>query len=196
MVAPTTVNEFERPEWGGAHKLKELRVGNGSFYAHHDDIFYAALFAPAGIERVPLWFEANEDDIFTMKWNTANGDFHSMYLIDNITGVQYDMLRNDTYVFEGHKNDYKSRFYIVFDVTDVEEHEDDFFIVFHGSECVVTGEGDLDFVDVLGHVLMHTHVDGGQTRITLPKVAPSVYFMRLTNGKSTKVQKIIIDKNS
>ena len=193
--ADVTVIEFERPMWGGATKLKELRVGNGLFYAHHDNIFYAALFAPAGIERVPLWFEAKEDDIFTMKWNTANGDFHSMYLIDNITGVQYDMLRNDTYVFEGHKDDYKSRFYIVFDVTDVDEHEDDFFVIFHGSECVVTGEGDLEFIDVLGHVLMHTHVDGGQTRVSLPKVAPSVYFMRLTNGKSTKVQKIVIDEN-
>ena len=187
-----TVIEFERPDWGGAEKIKELRVGNGLFYAHHGDDFYAALFAPKGIDRVPVWFEAKEDDIFTLKWNTANGDFQSMYLIDNITGIQYDMLRNDTYVFEGHKKDYWSRFYIVFNVTDVEENEIHNFVFFDGSEYVVTGEGDLEFIDVLGHVLMHTHVEGGQTRVRLPKVAPAIYMMRLTNGQECQVQKIFV----
>jgi hypothetical protein len=187
-----TVIEFERPEWGGATKLKELRVGNGLFYAHHDDNFYAALFAQKGIDRVPVWFEAKEDDIFTLRWNTANADFQSMYLIDNITGIQYDMLRNDTYTFEGHKSDYWSRFLIVFNLTDVEEHEIHNFVFFNGSEWIVTGEGDLEFIDVLGHVLMHTHVSGGQTRVRLPKVAPALYFMRLTNGKECMVQKIVV----
>ena len=41
--ADVTVIEFDRPEWGGATKLKELRVGNGQFYAHHGDNNYAAL---------------------------------------------------------------------------------------------------------------------------------------------------------
>ena len=189
-----TVIEFERPEWGGATKLKELRVGNGMFYAHHDHKFYAACFAEEGTERVPLWFEAKEDDIFTIKWNTANGNFHSMYLIDNITGIQYDMLRNDTYTFEGHKNDYWSRFLIVFNVTDVDENlGNDLFVFFDGSEWVVSGEGDLEFVDVLGHVLMHTHVSDGQSRVRLPKVASGVYLMRLTNGEKCRVQKVIVN---
>nr|MCR5039384.1 T9SS type A sorting domain-containing protein [Bacteroidales bacterium] len=192
--ADVTVIEFERPEWGGATKLKDLRVGNGSFYAHHDHEYYAACFAQEGTDRVPLWFEAKEDDIFTIKWNIANGDFHSMYLIDNITGIQYDMLRNDTYTFEGHKNDYWSRFLIVFNVTDVDENLDnDLFVFFDGSEWVVTGEGELEFVDVLGHVLMHTHVNDGQSRVRLPKVASGVYLMRLTNGEKCRVQKVIVN---
>ena len=192
--ADVTVIEFERPEWGGATKLKELRVGNGLFYAHHDNDFYAACFAQEGTDRVPLWFEAKEDDIFTIKWNTANGDFHSMYLIDNITGIQYDMLRNDTYTFEGHKNDYWSRFLIVFDVTDVDEnHSHDLFVFFDGSEWVVTGEGDLEFIDVLGHVLMRTHVNDGQSRVRLPKVASGMYLMRLTNGDACKTQKVFVN---
>ena len=187
-----TVIELDRPEWGGATKLKDLRVGNGIFYGHHGDDNYAAMFVEKGTPKVPLWFEAKEDDIYTMTWNTANGDFHSMYLIDNITGIQYDMLRNNTYQFEGHKSDYWSRFYIVFDVEDVDEHEINNFVFFNGSEWIVNGEGDLEFIDVLGHVLMHTHVDGGQTRVNLPKVAPALYFMRLTNGKECMVQKIVV----
>jgi hypothetical protein len=102
------------------------------------------------------------------------------------------MLRNNTYQFEGHKSDYWSRFYIVFDVEDVDEHEINNFVFFNGSEWIVNGEGDLEFIDVLGHVLLHTHVDGGQTRVNLPKVAPALYFMRLTNGKECMVQKIVV----
>ena len=193
--ADVTVIEFERPEWGGAKKLKELRVGNGVFYAQHDDTHYAALFAKAGTERVPLWFEAKDDDVFTIKWNTANGDFHEMYLVDNMTGVRYDMVAHDSYTFEGHKGDYPSRFYITFNVTDVEENDDanHGFAFFDGSQWVVTGEGQLEFVDMHGRVLWKKRVDG-QSRVGLPQVAPSLYLLRLTNGRETRIQKIIINK--
>lgn len=193
--ADVTVIEFERPEWGGATKLKELRVGDGLFYAQHDNTHYAALFAQQGIDRVPVWFEAKEDDIFTMKWNTANGDFHTMYLIDHITGIEYDMLRNDTYTFEGHKGDYPSRFLIVFSLTDVEEqNEIQTFVFFDGSQWIVTGDGQLDFVDPLGQVLMTKQVHGGQSRVGVPDVAPGVYLFRLTNSEGTRIQKVVVKR--
>jgi hypothetical protein len=189
-----TVIEFERPEWGGATKLRELSSGNGQFFGYHDGYPYAALFAPEGIDRVPLWFEAKEDDIFTMKWNTANGDFHRMYLIDNKLGVEYDMLANDTYVFEGFKTDYLSRFYIVFDVTGVEEHETVTpFAFFDGSQWIVTGDGDMEFIDLLGHVLWRGRVSG-QNRIALPMVADGMYLFRLYDKEGTRVQKVTIHK--
>ena len=193
--ADVTVIEFERPDWGGAIKMKELRVGDGVFYAQHDNTHYAALFAQQGIDRVPLWFEAKEDDIFNIKWNTANGDFHSMYLIDNLTGVQYDMIRNNSYTFEGHKGDYPSRFLIVFNVTDVEEHtENHNFVFFDGSQWLVTGDGELEFIDLNGQVLWEKKVNGGQSRVTVPEVASGMYLFRLTNGKETKVQKVIVNR--
>ena len=188
-----TVVEFERPEWGGAKKLRELRRGNGLFYGYHEEQGYAALFAKEGTTRVPLWFEAKEDDVYTIKWNTANGDFNSLYLIDNILGVQYDMLANNTYTFEGHKQDYKARFYIVFDVTGVEEEfEQNIFAFFDGSQWVVTGEGELDLVDMQGRILWHEKLRGGQSRLAFPTLAKSMYLLRLTNSSETKVQKIIV----
>ena len=187
-----TVIELERPEWGGARKMKELRCGNGLFYAQHDNTHYAALFTKVGTERVPLWFEPKEDDIFTIKWSTANGNFESMWLIDNMTGVRYDMIENDSYSFQGHVGDYASRFYIVFSVTDVEENvEDNTFVFFDGSQWLVTGDGVLEFVDVLGRVLWRGQVYGGQTRVTVPDVANGLYMFRLINGEETKVQKVI-----
>ena len=188
-----TVIEFGRPEWGGARKLKELRVGDGLFYAQHNDTHYAALFTVEDIERVPLWFEAKDDDIFTIKWNTANANFQSMYLVDNMTGVRYDMLRNNSYSFEGHKGDYPSRFYITFRFTDVEENQDHPFVFFDGSQWVVTGEGEVEFIDLLGQVLARRRVSG-QTRLNLPEVAEGVYLFRLIEGQETKIQKVIVKK--
>ena len=195
--ADVTVVELERPRLGGAHKMHELRSGNGIFYARLEDNDYAAVFAPEGTERVPIWFEPTEDDIFTISWNTANANFNSLYLVDNLTGVKYDMLLSDRYIFDAHKFDYKSRFYITFSLED--EPEDDplegqeVFVFFDGSEWMVTGEGDLEFIDMLGRVLMRTHVNGGQTRVTTPWVANGLYFMRLTNGKGSKLQKVIVN---
>ena len=191
-----TVVELERPEWGGALKMKDLRVGNAVFYARHGETNYAALFAQKGVDRIPLWFDPHEDDIYTIKWNTANAIFHSMYLIDNIAGVQYDMLLNDSYTFEGHTEDYPSRFYIVFSLTDIEENVDithQPFAFFDGTQWMVTGDGDLQFIDLLGRILAEKHVSG-QTRISLPEVACGTYLFRLTNNQETKIQKIIINK--
>jgi hypothetical protein len=199
--ADVTVIEFERPEWNGALKMKELRQGNGLFYAQHDNTHYAALFAEKGVERVPLWFEAKEDDIFTIKWKTANGDFLSMYLVDNLTGTTYDMLANDSYTFQGHVGDYPSRFYIVFKLyeepDDPEEPEEpegegNSFVFFDGSEWVVTGDGMLDFIDVQGRILWHSRLSGGQSRVSVPLVAAGVYMFRLTNGEEVKMQKVIV----
>ena len=191
-----TVVEFERPKWGGALKMKDLRMGNGVFYAQHDDTHYAALFAKKGAERVPLWFEAKEDDVFTIKWETANGDFQTMYLVDNMTGARCDMTEMDCYSFQGHVGDYRSRFYITFNVTDVEEHEEDIahdFAFYDGSQWVVTGNGDLEFIDLEGRVLSRTRMNGGQSRLILPNVASGIYLFRLTNGQETKIQKIIVN---
>ena len=190
-----TVIEFHRPEWGGARKQRELRQGNGLLYAYNDEEPYAALFVKEGAERVPLWFEAKDTDVYTMTWNTANGDFSSLYLIDNLTGTRYDMLNNDSYVFEGKASDYHSRFYITFNCVDVEENDEDTetnIAFFDGSQWVVTGEGNIELIDLQGRVLWNSRLSGGQSRVSVPNVAAGLYLFRLTNANETKVQKIII----
>ena len=182
--------------------MKELRCGNGLFYARVNDQNYAALFTKEGTERVSLWFEAKEYDIFTMKWNTANGDFHSMHLVDNLTGIRYDMLAHNSYTFEGDTEDYPSRFYITFKLKEepqeeepIEEESDaqahPHFAFFDGSQWVVTGEGMIDFIDLQGRVLLQTLVNG-QSHISLPNVTPGLYMFRLSSSEEVKVQKVIV----
>ncbi len=203
-----TVVELHRPEWGGAAKLRGMRNGNGVFYAKHDGENFAALFAGEDATRIPIHFEpkAEGGDTYTLSWNTANGDFESLYLVDNITGVRYDMLRNPSYSFQGKKGDYYARFYITFAVTGLDEHSDDdepegdggSFAFFDGSAWVVTpcsafGPSTLALFDLQGrHLYQTTLSDVGQSRVSLPDVAKGMYLLRLDNASGARVQKIVV----
>jgi hypothetical protein len=186
------VVEFMRPENGGGKKAYGLRSGNHMLYAHNGNDDYCAFFAKEGTEKVPVRFKTYQDGIFTMRWNTANGNFHSLYLIDNITGVTYDMLQNDSYTFNALESDYLSRFYIVFDVTDVEEfNENHIFAFYDGNNWVVNGTGFLQLIDVTGRIIYEERLRDEQNHINLRPYAKGVYLMRLTNHNIVKTQKII-----
>jgi len=120
-----------------------------------------------------------------------------MHLIDNMTGVDYDCLANDSYTFNASVNDMSARFRLVFKPLGIEEEtteNGENFAFVNGNELVVNGEGELSFIDLNGRVLATQYVSGLQSHITMPKVAVGMYMLRLTNGNETKVQKIVIRK--
>ena len=188
------VVEFNRPELGGATKINGLRNANFQIFAHMDDNNYGLLFTPEGTERVPVWFKTEEDGVFTLTWNTLHGDFTSLRLVDNLTGVNYDMLANDSYTFEAKKDDFASRFYITYACTGVEEYNegDDTFAFFDGSEWVINGKGYLEVVDVMGRVLFAERLSNDQNRISMNGYANGVYLMRISDNNNVKVQKIVV----
>ena len=149
---------------------------------------------------VPVRFKAYEDDTFTLSWNTANGDFSYLHLIDNITGTDVNCLTTDKYVFEGSTKDYLSRFKLLFDCTGVDENEDDNatvlanFAFVAGDELVVNGEGLLQMFDINGRCLMTQQLYGAQNTVGLPNVSNGIYLMRLTNNNQVKIQKMVINK--
>lgn len=186
--------EFNRPEIGGATKVSFMTNANFSLAAHLNGEGYGLLFAPEGTEKVPVHFKAQEDGTYTLTWSTYNGDFSSLLLVDNKTGVITDMLRADKYTFDASADDYSSRFYITYTVTDVDENVDgeSNFAYFDGSDWVVNGQGTLDVVDVLGRTLFSQRLTNDQNRVNLNGVAKGVYLLRVSNGKNTMVQKIVV----
>lgn len=189
-----TIIEFNRPEVGGATEIQGLRNANFHIAAHLDGQGYGLLFAPEGTDRVPVRFYTEEDGTFTLTWETMHGDFTSLLLVDNMTGTITDMLRADHYTFDATTDDYASRFYITFAVTDVEEYNegDNDFAWFDGSEWVVNGKGTLDVVDVLGRTVYSARLTDEQNRVNLNNVAKGVYMLRVSQGTSTKVQKVVV----
>jgi hypothetical protein len=188
------VIEFNRPELGGSTKLRALNNANFEISAFAEGSDYSILFTEEGTEKVPVHFRTREDGTFTLTWQTMHGTFTNLMLVDNLTGVRVDMLRNDHYTFEGSVDDYAARFYITFNVTDVEELNGDGeqFAWFDGNDWIINGKGQLQVIDVTGRVLQTAFVSGEQTRLHLNGVAAGVYVMRLTNGTQSVSQKIVV----
>jgi len=186
--------ELNRPEIGGATKMSFMTNANFELSAYLDGQDYGLLFTPEGTEKVPVHFTTQEDGTYTLTWDTQNGVFTSLLLVDNMTGTITDMLRSDHYTFDAKTSDYASRFYLTYACTGVEEvnEGDGSFAFFDGSEWVVNGKGQLDIIDVTGRVLFSKRIANEQNRVNLNNVAPGVYMMRVSNGKNTMVQKIVV----
>ena len=193
-IRDLAIVEFNRPELGGATKVNGLRNANFQLAASLEGQRYGLVFTPEGTERVPVHFTTEENGTFTLTWETMHGNFTSLLLVDNMTGTITDMLRTDHYTFDATTEDYASRFYITYTVTGVDEYNegDGSFAFFDGSEWVVNGKGQLDIVDVTGRVLFSKRLANEHNRVSLNGVANGVYLMRVSDGKNTMVQKIVV----
>ena len=189
------VLELGRPENGGAEKLN-VGSAKGRISLRHDNQDFGILFRDITEGSQPLYFDTDEDGTFTLSWNTANADFSSLTLVDNLTGVKYDMLANDSYSFQGNASDYRSRFKVVIGrFTDVEENEEvvtDNFAFYDGSDWVVNGQGQLTVTDMTGRTVYTSNLTNDQNRVSLNGVANGVYLMRVANGQNVNVQKIVV----
>jgi len=191
--------ELGRPDKGGL--LKSLVPGSstGSLYCRYEEKDYDLAFTEPGLAEAAIRFTTSEDMEYTMTWNTQNGEFGYLHLIDNMTGADIDCLTADEYRFSSRPSDYASRFRLVFAYTGIEEHEEGgasagsaVFAFQMGDELVVNGEGTLQLFDVTGRLLLTTEVSGSQTTMQKPNVGAGVYLLRLTNDNGSKTQKIVI----
>ena len=181
--------------------VEKLRVGecSGRIGLALGSESYAILFRDETAEQQALRFEAEEEGEFTLRWETANAQFESLTLVDNIEGSTTDMLSRDSYSFEGNPDQYASRFRIVIgeykgidepEVPEPVEGPTCSFAYQTGDQLVVEGEGTLEVVDMLGHVVMTERLSDGQSRVRVPQTA-GVYLLRLTGKNGTRTQKIV-----
>ena len=193
--------ELDRPEVGGGEKVAGLHAGDASVWIHYDDADWQTAFTTPGLHEVPVRFKAYADGFFTMGWETLNGDFSYMHLIDNMTGMDVDCLSAREYHFEGKVNDYVSRFRLVFEYTDVDENdatvEDQNFAFMNGDELVVnvpsTGSGALlQVFDLNGRCVFAQELFDVQSTVSLPGLTSGVYILRLTGSQCARTQKMVI----
>ena len=197
-AADVVTIELGRPDQGGAQVMQGLRTGNGKIWCHYNDEDWTIAYTQPGISEVNIRFESAEDTEYTMRWNTRNGDFSYLHLIDNMTGANIDCLSEKEYKFSSRTSDYTSRFKLVFGYTGIEEDSEaetaPTFAFMMGDEMVVNGEGVLQVFDVSGRLVTSRELHGVQSTVALPEVANGVYVLRLTEGKQSRVQKMVISK--
>ena len=70
-------------------------------------------------------------------------------------------------------------------------NNNDNFAYFNNGELVVNGEGTLQVVDMLGHILISREVNSSLL-IPHSSLTVGVYVLRLINGDDVKTQKMVI----
>ena len=195
--------ELGRPDKGGALKQDAWRTGKGSLWCRYEDEDYALVFTQPGLEYANIRFSCDEDGEYTMTWNTQNGEFSYLHLIDNIMGTDIDCLSKSEYKFTAHASDYNSRFRLMFDYTGIEENGEDgpstgsgtdtAFAFIMNSELVVNGTGLMQLIDLNGRMLTNYNINDAQSTVALPDIPAGLYVLRLITENGTRTQKIVLE---
>ena len=176
----------------GANALAKnmLDRGHTQLCFTQDDKEYAVVGWEEGQNELPVNFKASSNGKYTLCFSAENLDLAYLHLIDNKTGNDVDLLQTASYSFESHTGDYPSRFKLVFN--DSAATNSDTFAYFNGSNWTVNSEGEatLQVIDVMGRTLSTETISGNAT-ISLNQT-PGVYMLRLVNGNSVKVQKVVV----
>ena len=149
---------------------------------------YAAISCDAEGE-IPVSFKAAEDDTYTITVNANNENTRYLHLIDNLTGMDVDLLANPSYTFNALTSDYAYRFKLVFSMNNVEDNqvEDNNFAFMSDGNLVINnidGEATLQIVDVLGRVVSTEIVSGSYNKALNLKAG--LYILNL-NGMTQKI---------
>ena len=144
--------------------------------------------------EMPLNIKATKDGIYTLSVNPDNVDLDYLHLIDNLTGVDVDLLQTPAYSFVAKTTDYTSRFRLVFFANDASSDpaSDAPFAFISNGNIIVFGAEDgavLQIVDVLGRVLIGR--DAARI-VSTNEMAQGVYVLRLVEGENVRTQKIAI----
>ena len=175
----------------GGDQLPKLQFRQGStkVYIPMDDRDYAVVSCEE-MGEMPVNFKAENNGSYTLSMNSVNVGFAYLHLIDNMTGADVDLLETPSYSFEARTTDYESRFKLVFATGD--NSNSDNFAFFSNGSFVINNDGaaTLQVIDVTGRILSSESINGCAN--VNVNAAAGVYMLRLINGDSVKVQKVVV----
>lgn len=168
-----------------------LNENNTKLYIPQGNKDYAVVRSAAQGE-LPLNFRASKNGTYTLNIDTENMEMNYLHLIDNMMGMDVDLLQIPSYTFEATTRDYESRFKLVFAGASTGSVTDDSFAFFSNGNWIINNDGKatLQIVDVNGHLLCNEQINGCCSKSF--EAAPGIYMLRLINGDNVKVQKIVV----
>lgn len=163
---------------------------NANIYIPQNGKEYAIVSAEAQGE-MPVNFKAAVDGSYTISVATEGIEANYLHLIDNITGMDVDLLQTPSYTFNARQNDYASRFRLVFSANNAENGNDSFAFISNGQIILtnVDNGATVQVIDALGRMIVSTNANN---HVYTDNMAPGVYVLRLVNGNDVKTQKIVV----
>ena len=166
----------------------QLNPNHTKLFFTKDNKDFAVVYSN-GQNEMPVSFKAQNDGIYTISFSNENVEFGYLHLIDNMTGNDVDLLQTPSYTFQAKTTDYVSRFRLVFSA---DSANDDIFAYYNNGSFVINNEGNatLQVIDMMGRTIS-TETINGNANLNI-NAANGVYMLRLVNGDSVKVQKVVV----
>ena len=177
----------------------QIRENSTKIYIPQDGKDYAIANAN-GMGEIPVNFKAEINGTYTLTISESlNSKFLTLHLIDHLTGANTDLLATPSYTFTAKTTDYASRFRLVFSICEDAIGDKETFAFVSDGEIFVNGDGMLQVVDLLGHLLISrqatselTSSNASYFRLPTSDFSAGVYVLRLINGNDVKTQKLVI----
>ena len=174
---------------GGQLPKLQFRSGSTKVYIPQDNVDYAVVNSEE-MGVMPVNFKAESNGAYTLSFTNEEVSFAYLHLIDNLTGIEIDLLANPSYSFVAKTTDYESRFKLVF-ATGNNSNEDNFAFFSNGGFVINNeGEATLQVFDNNARILKSESINGC-TNVNV-NVASGIYMLRLVNGENVKVQKVVV----
>ncbi len=142
--------------------------------------------------EMPVNFKAKDNGTYTLSIYAENVEMNYLHLIDNMTGMDVDLLQTPSYTFSAATSDYESRFKLVFAANGTDEADESSFAFFSNGNLIVNNEGNatLQVIDIMGRILSSETISGSCSKAI--NATTGVYMLRLINGDNVKVQKVVV----
>ena len=174
----------------GFAKLNNINPSIADVYVKNNDRQYSILSYDRNITEVELFFNAKEIGSYSISVK-PNGKFESVTLVDRITGIETNMLLEDEYTFTATSNDNPNRFVIRLD-NGQQTTDNGQFVYQSGEELILSIEGSVQIVDMLGRVVYSNEHSNGNNRISVSEFNNAAYVIRVVNEEGVKTQKVVI----
>ncbi len=172
-----------------------FNADNAKLYIPQNGEDYAIAIAEKQGE-MPLNFKATRNGTYTISVNPEGVEMDYLHLIDNMTGVDVDLLKMPEYTFNAKTSDYESRFRLVFNANGnngSSTSSEAFAFISNGNIVITdaTANATLQIVDVMGRILRTEGLSQCGSR-TIAGLTPGVYVLRLIDGNNVRTQKMVI----
>ena len=174
----------------GLDKINHENENIPLLYIPQDGTDYAIAMMDENVSEIPVSFEAMTMGQYTISLQQENCDFEELYLLDKETGEKVNILEED-YTFMATTADNAERFVLLKD-NGQQTTDNSHFAYVSGEDLIISVEGAVQIIDVMGRVIYSNDVTSDNSRIDVSGFDNAAYIVRVVNEEGVKVQKIIL----
>ena len=174
----------------GLDKINHENENIPLLYIPQGDTDYAIAMIDENVSEIPVSFEAMTMGQYTISLQQENCDFEELYLLDKETGEKVNILEED-YTFMATTADNAERFVLLKD-NGQQTTDNSHFAYVSGEDLIISVEGAVQIIDVMGRVIYSNDVTSDNSRIDVSGFDNAAYIVRVVNEEGVKVQKIIL----